>query len=172
MGNALGNRISGRDWSLGVCGSLIRTRVRARARARALAHSPSADPHRHTSRLLAWPRSARATHPRASCGVARRKVQVASPRVAEMVFNTPAPIAPLFIHPSDSPCPAHSHPTPTFPRSTIKINYFSLLINLRPAPSFKELKKKKNHCAPRERAERLISKQDLCGAGILKQLES
>lgn len=87
-------------------------------------------------------------------GRQEKKVQVASPRPAEVVFNTQAPLASLFIHLNDSPAPGPL-PPPTFPRSTIKINYFSLLINLRPAPSSKELKKKKkkNHCAQRKRAE-------------------
>ena len=106
-------------------------------------------------------------------GRQEKKVQVASPRPAEVVFNTQAPLASLFIHLNDSPA-LGPLPPPTFPRSTIKINYFSLLINLRPAPSFKELKKKKKKkiTAPRASEQRLISKQDLCGAGILKQLES
>ena len=75
-------------------------------------------------------------------GRQEKKVQVASPRPAEVVFNTQAPLASLFIHLNDSPA-SGPLPPPTFPRSTIKINYFSLLINLRPAPSSKELKKKK-----------------------------
>ena len=43
-------------------------------------------------------------------GRQEKKVQVASPRPAEVVFNTQAPLASLFIHLNDSPAPAHSHP--------------------------------------------------------------
>lgn len=112
--------------------------------------------HGHIAQLLARFRTLLARYPHPSCGSPGKKVQVASPRPAEVVFNTQAPLASLFIHLNDSPAPGPL-PPPTFPRSTIKINYFSLLINLRPAPSFKELKKKKKKSLRPAQASREIN---------------
>lgn len=64
----------------------------------------------HKAQLLARFRALLAPYPHPSCRSLGKKVQVASPRPAEVVFNTQAPLASLFIHLNDSPAPAHSHP--------------------------------------------------------------
>lgn len=68
--------------------------------------------------------------------VSRKKIQVATPLPAEVVFNTQAPLASLFIHLNDSPSLAHSHPHPHLSEVDYKNKLFFLVNKSPPGALF------------------------------------